>query len=142
MSLPMKAGCHNSDVQKMGAVGQWVMRSVINDTPSNIFVIMDTNSNAYSSISQHTSGMTRPNKHTTSEIVQTHLGKPFLTAMKAASLAAREDETMETTINGGTPWYNTTPKARGGRRGLFLITCGAVMQVKTEFEKVLAMVEL
>ncbi|KAG2062894.1 hypothetical protein BDR04DRAFT_1164505 [Suillus decipiens] len=140
-SLPMKAGDHSSDDQKMGAVGQWVMRSVLNDTPSNIFVIVDTHSNAYSSILQHTSGTTSSNKHTTSEIVQTHLGKPLLTAMKAASLAAREDETLETTINGGTPWYNTTPKARGGRRGLFLITRGPVMQVKTEFEKVLAMVE-
>ncbi|KAG2125424.1 uncharacterized protein EDB93DRAFT_1110171 [Suillus bovinus] len=69
------------------------------------------------------------------------MGNPLMTAMKAASLSAREDETVETTVNGGTPWYNTTPKARGGRRGLFLVTHGPAMQVKTEFEEVLAMVE-
>jgi hypothetical protein len=137
----MKAGDHNFDVQKMGAVGQWVMRSVLNDTPSNIFVIMDTHSDVYPNILQHTNGTTRPNKHTASEIIQTYLGKPLMTAMKAASMAAREDETVETTINGGTPWYNTTPKARGGRRGLFLVTRGPAMQVKSEFEEVLAMVE-
>ena len=131
----MHAGERNSDIQRMGAVGQWVMRSVLNDTPSNIFVIMNTNSDKY------TSGITRPNNHTTSEIIHTHLGKPLMTAMKAASLAAREDDTVEKTINGGTPWYNTTPKVRGGRRGLFLITSGPAMQVKTEFEEVLAMVE-
>ncbi|KAG2063063.1 hypothetical protein BDR04DRAFT_1123518, partial [Suillus decipiens] len=96
-SIPMKAGDHNSDDQKMGAVGQCVMRSVLNDTPSNILVIVGIHSNAYSSI------LKWDNKHTTSEIVQTHLGKPLWTAMKAASLAAREDETMETTINGGIP---------------------------------------
>lgn len=32
-------------------------------------------------------------------------------------------------------------KVRGGRRGLFPITCGPAMQVKIEFEKLLAMVE-
>jgi hypothetical protein len=137
----MHTGEHNSDIQKMGAVGQWVMRSVLNDTPSNIFVMMNTNSDKYSSAFQHTSGITRPNNHTTSEIIHTRLGKPLMTAMKAASLAAREDNTVEKTINGGTPWYNTTPKVRGGRRGLFLITGGPAMQVKTEFEEVLAMVE-
>ncbi|KAG2336725.1 hypothetical protein BDR05DRAFT_1005609 [Suillus weaverae] len=142
LTLPMKAGDHKIDVQKMGTVGQWVMRSVLNDTPSNIFVIMDTHSDEYTSILQHTSGTTGPDKHTASEIIQTYLGKPLMTAMKAASLAAREDETVETTINGGTPWYNTTPKARGGRRGLFLVTRGPAMQVKTEFEELLAMVEL
>ncbi|KAG1830991.1 hypothetical protein DFJ58DRAFT_736776 [Suillus subalutaceus] len=64
-----------------------------------------------------------------------------MTAMKAASLSAREDETVEKTINGKSPWYNTTPKARGGRRGLFLVTRGPTMQAKTEFEEMLAMVE-
>jgi hypothetical protein len=140
MTVSMKAGDHSFDVRKMGTVGQWVMKSVLNDTPSNMFVIMDR-SDEYTNILQHADGTTAPNAHTASEIIQTYLGKPLMTAMKAASFAAREDQTIETTINGGTPWYNTTPKSRGGRRGLVLVTRGPTVQVKTEFEEVLSMVE-
>ncbi|KAG1850842.1 hypothetical protein DFJ58DRAFT_661827 [Suillus subalutaceus] len=42
---------------------------------------------------------------------------------------------------GGTPWCDTTPKARGGRRGLILVTCGPAIRVSHHFDSLLKLVK-
>ncbi|KAG2063062.1 hypothetical protein BDR04DRAFT_1123517 [Suillus decipiens] len=92
------------------------------------------------SSANHTGGPAGGIDTTLAEIMEAYLGKPFLRAMKMAALHARDDKSVEKTVKGDMPWCDTTPKARGGRRGLILVTCGPAMRVNHHFESLRTLV--
>ncbi|KAG2338170.1 hypothetical protein BDR05DRAFT_1004413 [Suillus weaverae] len=122
-TLSMKAGAHLKESHWLAFPSQFITTSILESIPSNTFVIMDTHSNEYT------------------EIIEAYLGKQFIKAMKMASLHARNDESLETTIKGNALWCDTTHKARGGQCSLILVTCGPAMQVSHHFDSLLTLVK-
>ncbi|KAG1829563.1 hypothetical protein DFJ58DRAFT_737265 [Suillus subalutaceus] len=140
-SLAMKAGAHDKQSRLLTIPSNFITTSMLENVPSNTFVIMDTHSDEYTGMLQHTGGASGGTNTTAAEIIQAYLGKKFIAAMRFASKNAREDESVETTAMGGTPWCDTTPKARGGRRGLILVTCGPAIRVSHHFDSLLKLVK-
>ncbi|KAG1764977.1 hypothetical protein EV702DRAFT_1204791 [Suillus placidus] len=140
-TLSMKAGAHLKESRRLAFPSQFITTSILESIPSNTFVIMDTHSDEYTGMLQHTGGASGGTNTTAAEIIEAYLGKQFIKAMKMASLHARNDESLETTIKGNAPWCDTTPKARGGRRGLILVTCGPAMRVSHHFDSLLTLVK-
>lgn len=137
----MKAGAHEKQSRLLKIPSDFITTSILENVPSNTFVIMDTHSDEYTGMLQHTGGASGGTNTTAAEIIQAYLGKQFLKAMKIASKHAREDKSAETTIKGSAPWCDTTPKARGGRRGLILVTCGPAIRVSHHFDSLLKLVK-
>jgi hypothetical protein len=137
----MKAGAHTSQSRWLETPSNFITTSILQNVPSNTIVIMDTHSDEYTGMLQHTGGPAGGTNTTAAEIIEAYLGKPFLRAMKMAASHARDDKSVETTIKGGTPWCDTTPKARGGRRGLIIVSCGPAMRVNHHFDSLLALVK-
>ncbi|KAG1776717.1 hypothetical protein EV702DRAFT_1046040 [Suillus placidus] len=140
-ALSMKAGAHLKESRRLTFPSQFVTTSTMESIPSNTFVIMDTHSDEYTGMLQHTGRASGGTNTTAVEIIQAYLGKQFINAMKMASLHARNDESSETTIKDNVPWCDTTPKARGGRCGLILVTCGPAMRVSHHFDSLLTLVK-
>ncbi|KAG2062446.1 hypothetical protein BDR04DRAFT_1123937, partial [Suillus decipiens] len=126
VTLAMKAGAHTSQSRWLETPSNFITTSILQNVPSNTI---------------HTGGPAGGTNTTAAEIIEAYLGKPFLRAMKMAASHARDDKSVETTIKGGTPWCDTTPKARGGRRGLILVTCGPAMRVNHHFDSLLTLVK-
>ncbi|KAG2352390.1 hypothetical protein BDR07DRAFT_1384333 [Suillus spraguei] len=141
VTLAMKAGAHTSQSRWLETPSNFITTSILQNVPSNTIVIMDTHSDEYTGMLQHTGGPAGGTNTTAAEIIEAYLGKPFLRAMKMAASHARDDKSVETTIKGGTPWCDTTPKARGGRRGLIIVSCGPAMHINHHFDSLLALVK-
>jgi hypothetical protein len=140
-TLAMKAGAHEKQSRLLKIPSNFITTSIMENNPSNTFVIMDTHSDEYTGMLQHTGGASGGTNTTAAEIIEAYLGKQFIKAMKMAASFARDDNSVETTIKGGAPWCDTTPKARGGRRGLILVTCGPAIRVSHHFESLLKLVK-
>jgi hypothetical protein len=140
-TLCMKSGAHTKESRRLAFPSQFITTSILENIPSNTFVIMDTHSDEYTGMLQHTGGSSGGTNTTAAEIIEAYLGKPFLKAMKMASSYARDDTSVETTIKGRAPWCDVTPKARGGRRGLILVTCGPAMRINHHFDSLLSLVK-
>ncbi|KAG1818577.1 uncharacterized protein BJ212DRAFT_1479583 [Suillus subaureus] len=102
---------------------------------------MDTHSDEYTGMLQHTGGASGGTNTMAAEIIEAYLSKQFIKAMKIALSYARDDKLVETTIKGNVPWCDTTPKAKGGRQGLILVTCGPATQVSHHFDSLLMLVK-
>ncbi|KAG1740747.1 uncharacterized protein EDB91DRAFT_1081845 [Suillus paluster] len=120
--LHMHGGAHVSQSRKLAEGVSFMKCNIEAGFPPNTFIIMDTHSDEYSGILQHTGGHTGSTNTTITGIVTAYLGEEFLKGTANTSLAARSDETVVTTKTGEEPWCKLTPNARGGRRVLML--CG------------------
>ncbi|KAG1718105.1 uncharacterized protein EDB91DRAFT_1258893 [Suillus paluster] len=111
--LHMRAGAHVTQSRKLAEGVSFMKRNVEAGFPPNTFVIVDTHSDEYSGMLQHTGGHTGGTNTTITEIVTAYLGEEFLKGTANASLAASSDETVVTTKAGKEPWCKLTPNARG-----------------------------
>ncbi|KAG2126263.1 uncharacterized protein EDB93DRAFT_1257638 [Suillus bovinus] len=140
-TLAMKAGACQQQSRMLEIPSNFITTSILENIPSNTFVIMDTHSDEYTGMLQHTGGASGGTNTTAAEIIEAYLGKKFIKAMRMAASHARDDKSVETTIKGSAPWCDTTPKARGGRRGLILVTCGPAIRVSHHFDSLLTLVK-
>ncbi|KAG0695628.1 hypothetical protein DFH29DRAFT_1005299 [Suillus ampliporus] len=138
--LHMRMGVHVSESRKLAEGVQFMKRNIEGEFPPNTYVIIDTHSDEYSGMLQHTGGHTGGTNTNITEIVTAYLGKEFLKGMENASVAARNDKTVVTTERGKQPWCNLTAKARGGRRVLLLVSCGPAIRVHHHFDSVVELV--
>jgi hypothetical protein len=137
----MKSGAHTKESRRLAFPSQFITASILENIPSNTFVIMDTHSDEYTGMLQHTGGSSGGTNTTAAEIIEAYLGKQFIRAMKMSSSHARDDTSLETAVMGGVPWCDVTPKARGGRRGLIIVSCGPAMRVNHHFDSLLTLVK-
>ncbi|KAG2335998.1 hypothetical protein BDR05DRAFT_953664 [Suillus weaverae] len=140
-ALRMRGAAHMIESRKLAPGIQFCHRNIVAGFPPNVFVVVDTHSDEFSGMLQHTGGHTGGTNATITEILKAYLGKEFVTAMKASADAARNDTTVCKTFNGKAPWCDVTAKARGGRRGLFMVSCGPAIRVSHHFEEVKALVD-
>jgi hypothetical protein len=137
----MRGGAHKSESKKLAPGAIFMDRNIKAGFPPNTFLVVDTHSDEYSGMLQHTGGHTGGTNTTITEILNAYLGEEFVKAMKRSSDAARSDKTVKKTVNGNTPWCDLTPNARGGWRGLFMVSCGPAIRVSHHFEAVKDLVE-
>ncbi|KAG2059845.1 hypothetical protein BDR06DRAFT_967416 [Suillus hirtellus] len=109
--------------------------------PPNTFVIVDTHSDEFTRMLQHTGGHTGSTSTSIREILMAYLGEEYMNASKEASITARMDWTFRKTVNGKEPWSNVMASCRGGWRGVFMVSCGPAIRVSHHFEEVRAMVQ-
>ncbi|KAG2108285.1 hypothetical protein DEU56DRAFT_760668 [Suillus clintonianus] len=140
-SLHMRGGAHLSEQKKLVQGVDFIDRNVLLGFPPNIFLVVDTHSDEYTGMLQHTGGHSGGTSTTITEILTAYLGAPFLKAMNASSTAARDNKVVMKTANGKVPWCDLSPSARGGRRGLFMVSCGPAIRVSHHFEAVKTLVQ-
>jgi hypothetical protein len=137
----MRGSAHVSESRKL-ADGLKFMRSNINrGFPPNTFIIVDTHSDEFTGMLQHTGGHAGGTNTTITEIVEAYLGTDFLKCMGESSDAARSDDSALATAKMTKPWCDLTAKARGGWRGLLLVSCGPAIRVSHHFDCVLKLVK-
>ncbi|KAG1724057.1 uncharacterized protein EDB91DRAFT_1255428 [Suillus paluster] len=134
-------GAHVSQSRKLAEGVSFMKCNIEAGFPPNTFVIVDTHSDEYSGMLQHTGGHTGGTNTTITEIVTAYLGEEFLKGTANTSLAARSDKTVVTTKTGQEPWCKLTPNARGGRRVLMLVSCGPAIRVHHHFESMVELVD-
>ncbi|KAG1761232.1 hypothetical protein EDD22DRAFT_847910 [Suillus occidentalis] len=140
-ALRMRGAAHLIESKKLAPGVQFLHRNILAGFPPNVFVVVDTHSDEFSGMLQHTGGHTGGTNTTITEILQAYLGNDFVTGMKASATAARNDTTARKTLNGKAPWCDLTAKARGGQRGLFMVSCDPAIRVSHHFEKVKALID-
>ncbi|KAG2029991.1 hypothetical protein BDR03DRAFT_1017652 [Suillus americanus] len=138
--LHMRGGAQLSEAKKLAPGVEFMNRNINAGFPPNTFLVVDTHLDEYTGMLQHTGGHTGGTNTTITEILMANLGEDFVTSMKASSDAARRDRTVKTTVSGNMPWCDLTPKARGGWRGLFMVSCGPAIRVSHHFEAVKGLV--
>ncbi|KAG2029988.1 hypothetical protein BDR03DRAFT_987378 [Suillus americanus] len=139
--LHMRGGAHASESKKLGPGVEFINRNIKAGFPPNTFLVVDTHSDEYTGMLQHTGGHSGGTNTTITEILMAYLGHDFIKSMTLSSDAARSDKTVNRTANGNTPWCDLTPGARGGWRGLFMVSCGPAIRVSHHFEAVKGLVE-
>ncbi|KAG1759530.1 hypothetical protein EV702DRAFT_1247393 [Suillus placidus] len=140
-TLHMRGGAHVSESKKLAPGVEFINRNTKAGFPPNTFLVVDTHSDEYTGMLQHTGGHTGGTSTTITEILVAYLGQECLQAMQASSNLARSDKTVVKTINGNTPWCELTPGVRGGWRGVLMVSCGPAIRVSHHFEAVKALVE-
>jgi hypothetical protein len=137
----MRGGAHKSEAKKLAPGVKFIDRNIKAGFPPNTFLVVDTHSDEYTGMLQHTGGHTGGTNTTITEILLAYLGEGFVKNMKRSSDAARSDRTVKKTLNGSTPWCDLTPSARGGCRGLFMVSCGPAIRVSHHFDAVKSLVQ-
>jgi hypothetical protein len=137
----MRGAAHVTESKKLANAIQFFHRNILAGCPPNVFVVVDTHSDEFSGMLQHTGGHTGGANTTITEIMKAYLGNDFVGGMRASADAARKDTSVRKTLNGKVPWCDLTPKARGGRRGVFMVSCGPAIRVMHHFEQVRALVD-
>jgi hypothetical protein len=140
-TLHMRGAAHVSECRKLAPAVEFLTLNKKAGYPANTFIIVDTHSDEYSGMLQHTGGHGGGTSTTITEILMAYLGHEFLEAMTSSYAAARGDRTVLTTVNGRQPWCDLTARARGGWRGLFMVSCGPAIRVSHHFQEVKALVE-
>ncbi|KAG2062972.1 hypothetical protein BDR04DRAFT_1164401 [Suillus decipiens] len=138
--LHMRARAQLRECKKLVPGVEFVRRNITCGFPPNIFLVVDTHSDEFTGMLQHTGGQTSGTSTTITEILVAYLGEKFVQVMNKSSKIARSDETVKKTIN-GKQWSDLTPCARGGWRGLAMVSCGPAIRVSHHFEAVKALVE-
>ncbi|KAG2121485.1 hypothetical protein DEU56DRAFT_918171 [Suillus clintonianus] len=140
-TLHMRGGAHVSESRKLAPGVEFFRGNIAAGFPPNTFIIVDTHSDEYTGMLQHTGGHSGGTNTTITEILTAYLGADFLEMMKKSSDAARSDTTEIKTLRGNTPWCKLTPSARGGWRGLFMVSCGPAIRVSHHFFAVKELVQ-
>ncbi|KAG1847025.1 hypothetical protein DFJ58DRAFT_843341 [Suillus subalutaceus] len=140
-TLHMRGSAHVSESRKLANGLEFMRGNISRGFPPNTFIIVDTHSDEFTGMLQHTGGHTGGTNTTITEIVEAYLGTDFLKCMGEASDAARSDDSTLTTAKSTKPWCDLTAKARGGWRGLLLVSCGPAIRVSHHFESVLQLVK-
>jgi hypothetical protein len=135
-SVLMRKGAHVAEAKKLTPAANFLERSVDDGMPANTFVILDTHSDELTGHLQHCGGINNPMHTTVGELLTSYLGQPLLGCMSRCSKAAKEDETVKFKLSGAKPWCEITTKSRGGRRGLFMVTCGPAIRQPFHFDEV------
>jgi hypothetical protein len=137
----MRGAAHLVESRKLAPGLEFFHRNFRAGFPPNVFVVVDTHSDEFSGMLQHTGGHTGGTNTTITEIMQAYLGEDFVAMMRSSAARALGDKTVHKTLNGKVPWCNLTASARGGRRGLFMVSCGPAIRVSHHFDQVKALVE-
>jgi hypothetical protein len=140
-ALRMRGAAHVIESKKLETVMQFFASNIHSGFPPNVFVVIDTHSDEFSGMLQHTGGHTGGTNTTITEILQAYLGEECLCWMKVSANSAKRASPVRKTLNGNVPWCDLTARARGGRRGLFMVSCGPAIRVSHHFEEVKALVE-
>ncbi|KAG1887457.1 uncharacterized protein F5891DRAFT_1199920 [Suillus fuscotomentosus] len=140
-TLRMRGAAHLSESRKLSDGLKFMRSNVGRGFPPNTFIVVDTHSDEFTGMLQHTGGHTGGTNTTITEIIEAYLGTEFLKCMGEASDAARTDNSTFTTAKSTKPWCDLTSRARGGWRGLLLVSCGPAMRVSHHFESVLKLVK-
>jgi hypothetical protein len=135
-SVYMRKSAHVAEVKKLTPANDFLEHSVKDRMPANTFVLLDTHSDELTGHLQHSGGQTNPMHTTVGELVTAYLGKPLLANMVRCSQAAKQDDGARFKLSGSKPWCEITTKSRGGRRGLFLVTCGPAIRQPNHFDEV------
>ncbi|KAG1725722.1 uncharacterized protein EDB91DRAFT_1254660 [Suillus paluster] len=135
-----EAGVHQSEARKLVPGATFMQRNIEAGFPPNTFVLVNTHSDKYSGMLQHHGAHDGGTDTTIAEITAAYLSD-FLNSMVHASHAARSDKTEITTKRGKKPWTDLTPKVRGGRRGLMLVSCGPAIRVRHHFDSIVELVQ-
>ncbi|KAG1805998.1 uncharacterized protein BJ212DRAFT_1303849 [Suillus subaureus] len=136
-TLHMHGAAHASESRKLADSLEFMHGNTSHRFPPNTFIVVDTHSDEFTGMLQHTGG----NNMTITKIVEAYLGTEFLKCMGEASDAARSHHSILTTAKSMKLWCNLTTKARGGWRGLLLVSCGPAIRVSHHFESVLKLVK-
>lgn len=136
----MRGAAHISESKKLAPGVQFLRDNTAAGNPPNTFIIVDTHSDEYTGMLQHTGGSAGGTNTTIREILMAYLGEECLKALKRASGAARSDNTERKTVNGRAPWCDLSARCRGGWRGVFMVSCGPAIRVTHHFEEVKALV--
>ncbi|KAG1721315.1 uncharacterized protein EDB91DRAFT_1256570 [Suillus paluster] len=139
-SLHMRRNAHGHESRKLVPSIEFVQRNTKAGFPPNTFVIIDTHSDEYSGMLQHTGGHSGGTNTTITEITAAYLGAELLQSMGDASRAARHHKTEITTKSGKKPWCDLSAKTRGGWRGLIMMSCGPAIRVHHHFKSVVQLV--
>jgi hypothetical protein len=140
-ALHMRGAAHVVESRKLAPGMEFFRRNFRAGFPPNVFIVIDTHSDEFSGMLQHTGGHSGGTSTTITEIIQAYLGEEFMAMMRASATRARNDTTVLKTLNGKTPWCNLTANSRGGRRGLFMVSCGPAIRVSHHFDQVKLLVE-
>ncbi|KAG1746873.1 hypothetical protein EDB19DRAFT_1826261 [Suillus lakei] len=141
LTLNMRGAAHLSESKKLAPGVEFIQHNIHAGFPPNIFIIINTHSNKFTTMLQHTGGHSGGTSTSIKEIMTAYLGQEFQSAMKAVSTAARSDESIRKTVNGNDVWCDLTACARGGWKGLFMVSCGPAIRVSHHFEEVKGMVQ-
>ncbi|KAG2355384.1 hypothetical protein BDR07DRAFT_1381575 [Suillus spraguei] len=133
-SLHMRGGAQVYQSKKLAPGVEFMKRNIKSGFPPNTFIVVDTHSDEYTGMLQHTGGHTGGTSTTIVEILTAYLGE-------TSSDMARSDKTEIKTIDGSKPWCDLSPRARGGWRGLLMVSCGPAIRVSHHFHAVRALVE-
>ncbi|KAG1803287.1 uncharacterized protein BJ212DRAFT_1304614 [Suillus subaureus] len=108
----------NDNSKKLAPGIQFITHNIKAGLSPNTFLVMDIHYNEY----------TGGTNTTITKILTMYLGHDFLKSIALSSNAARSDKTVNRMVNGNAPWYNLTPHARRGWRGLFMASCGPAIR--------------
>ncbi|KAG0693084.1 hypothetical protein DFH29DRAFT_881739 [Suillus ampliporus] len=98
--LHMCMDVHVSDSRKLTEGLDFMKHNIKAGFPPNTFTIINTHSNKYSRMLQHTGGHTSGTNTIITEIMTMYLGNKFLKDIENALLAARSNITIATTKKG------------------------------------------
>jgi len=136
--LQMKKGAHVHERTKLEGGCNLIARSIQQKVPANVFIVVDTHSEEFTGMLQHSGGKTGAGLATLKEILREYLGPAFIDAMQRSSNAARSAPGKPI---GDRTWYDHSASARGGWRGVFLMSCGPAVNAKYHFETLQGLIE-
>lgn len=99
----MHSTTHVIESKKLAPGVQFLHHNILAGFLPNIFVVVDTHSDEFSGMLQHTGGHTGGINTTIMEILQAYLGKDFVTRMKASAIVTRNDTTVQQDLEWESP---------------------------------------
>ncbi|KAG2029999.1 hypothetical protein BDR03DRAFT_1017659 [Suillus americanus] len=94
---------HAAESKKLGPTVGFINRNIKAGFPPNTFLFVDTHSDEYTGMLQHTGGHSGGTNTTITEILMAYLGHDFIKSMTLSLDAARSDKTVSRMANGTAP---------------------------------------
>ncbi|KAG1868953.1 hypothetical protein DFJ58DRAFT_723360 [Suillus subalutaceus] len=139
-TLRMCSGAHVSVLKKLAPGLQFLWDNTATGFPPNTFIVINTHSDEWTGMLQHTGGSAGGTSTSIGEIPMVYLGEECLDALMRLLIAARSHKTEHKMVNGRAPWCNLSAHGRGGWRGVFMVSCGPAIGVVHHFDQVMALV--
>jgi len=127
----MKRSAHESESRKMEDGCCLMRKSIDAGLPANTFIVVDTHSEEFSGLLQHTGGNKGGTNTTLAEILKAYLGPKFYNVMQESSVAARSSVAKSSDDKS---WSDSSAHGRGGWRGVFLLSCGPAVRAQFHFD--------
>jgi hypothetical protein len=133
--MDMMKGAEGTVVKHRDTHTSFIKKSIDEERPPNLIMVLDTHSDSFSGQLQATGGLTGTSTTLTlPTLMRMYVGDKILDEMREASRISRSYSFVHEITPGLAPWADITPKVRGGWRVMVMVSCGSAVRQPNHWE--------